>query len=1103
VTLKKKLFALFPIVLFLTQQHTAIAQRISAHEARIAGDNFLVAKASHGVGIVDSRRPSLSVLNPDAEIGAMSPILNHETGDTLAHLVRIKPTGYVVLSNDKRITPIIAYSFVTDFDTVSSQENDLLGMIVEDMRLRNEALRMNVYPGQQIQRNIATWEALSSLTGAQALEEGANQAWPDFVYGWVNTHWGQSAPYNLLCPIDPTTDQRCLTGCVATAMGQIVNYWGTTTGSPVDVTLTGSYTTIKRRIVVDRATASFSGMVYPVQDIGIAQLLFACGAALSMDYTSSSSGSQTWKVAQVLHWTFGYASARTTSAGSDFYATLRDNLKNGMPAQLGIGSENGHSIVCDGYQTESGSDLYHLNYGWDGMYENWYSLPEGMPAGYSVISEAVVDIEGHVYPPVVNVPHLMREQWNEISFTFTAPTTGNYYVKAFSKDQSLPLTWEWASDSTLHQVLTAGSQGVFTLAVRPTTSSEDCQFWVYRESWIPGSFATMGRSLYTLFATDATAESLTIIVQNAEGAGPLRSTGQVSLYDSTGGILEAQNTDSGGVATFTNVVPGSGYSYSVRDTLATMFGRTTYWGMRSGLVIPPDSSVQETFYRNMPYASSLKVYNIDNGQDITGKFCQEGTPVRAELMLKNPNGAGSTSHLIGGRVVLNTNSHTPYAFDSTIAAIHPSLPGTTTALEYIVVPRDTGAYYSAVTATTVVGESTETTDATNWSSVLFTVAAMPPSPELRWPPRGAVGMPPFLTLEWDSLVLAASYRVQISLDSVFTNCVVDDSNLTSRSVSVGQLRFNAVYYWRVRGQNAGGGGAYSPTWWFRTTLASPTPLSPQNGAMQTFPITRFVWSSVAGATRYSLQHSTDSIFAGCVDTTLADTSYSGPTPFVGVQKYYWRVRASNSEAQGGWTARWMFTILPEVPGVVALLSPLNAALLSCDSVVMMWRRSGPEVERYWCEIATDSAFTFGVADSLVLDTSKVARSLVNAQTYWWKVRAHNAAGWGPLSETRVFQVAISNVSAQDEIPSEYGMSQNYPNPFNPSTTIRYGLPQRSDVNLVVYNMLGQTVLVLVREAQPAGYHEVTLDASGMSSGVYLCRIQAGTFVATRRLLLIK
>jgi len=88
-------------------------------------------------------------------------------------------------------------------------------------------------------------------------------------------------------------------------------------------------------------------------------------------------------------------------------------------------------------------------------------------------------------------------------------------------------------------------------------------------------------------------------------------------------------------------------------------------------------------------------------------------------------------------------------------------------------------------------------------------------------------------------------------------------------------------------------------------------------------------------------------------------------------------------------------------------------------------------------------------------------------------------------------------------PNEFSLMQNYPNPFNPSTTIRYGLPQRSQVTLSVFNTLGESVSTLVNGDMDAGYHEVQFDGSKLASGVYLYRIQAGSYVETKKLLLVR
>ena len=100
-------------------------------------------------------------------------------------------------------------------------------------------------------------------------------------------------------------------------------------------------------------------------------------------------------------------------------------------------------------------------------------------------------------------------------------------------------------------------------------------------------------------------------------------------------------------------------------------------------------------------------------------------------------------------------------------------------------------------------------------------------------------------------------------------------------------------------------------------------------------------------------------------------------------------------------------------------------------------------------------------------------------------------------------LTVTGVTAEEALPVAYELAQNYPNPFNPSTTIKYELPQRAHVVLTVFNMLGQQVAVLQNGEQQAGYHEAVFDASGLASGVYLYRLTAGSYVETRKLVLVR
>ncbi|MFN3874130.1 MAG: T9SS type A sorting domain-containing protein, partial [Ignavibacterium sp.] len=91
----------------------------------------------------------------------------------------------------------------------------------------------------------------------------------------------------------------------------------------------------------------------------------------------------------------------------------------------------------------------------------------------------------------------------------------------------------------------------------------------------------------------------------------------------------------------------------------------------------------------------------------------------------------------------------------------------------------------------------------------------------------------------------------------------------------------------------------------------------------------------------------------------------------------------------------------------------------------------------------------------------------------------------------------------DLLPNEYALEQNFPNPFNPTTTINFQLPENNYVSIKIYDIIGNLVTTLVDENMEAGYHSVVWNANGLSSGVYLYRLASGSFISTKKLILMK
>jgi len=110
-----------------------------------------------------------------------------------------------------------------------------------------------------------------------------------------------------------------------------------------------------------------------------------------------------------------------------------------------------------------------------------------------------------------------------------------------------------------------------------------------------------------------------------------------------------------------------------------------------------------------------------------------------------------------------------------------------------------------------------------------------------------------------------------------------------------------------------------------------------------------------------------------------------------------------------------------------------------------------------------------------------------------------------LEEQKLYKdgMAPDSHPKDSQLPEEFALWPNYPNPFNPATTIRYSLPEASHVSLYIYNITGRMVEQIINQHTPAGYHTVTWDASSYSSGVYIARLKAGSFVKTQKMVLMK
>lgn len=142
--------------------------------------------------------------------------------------------------------------------------------------------------------------------------------------------------------------------------------------------------------------------------------------------------------------------------------------------------------------------------------------------------------------------------------------------------------------------------------------------------------------------------------------------------------------------------------------------------------------------------------------------------------------------------------------------------------------------------------------------------------------------------------------------------------------------------------------------------------------------------------------------------------------------------------------------------------------------------------------------------TLWLDTFQI-NSQANLGTYRFAFYAKDKQG--DISDSLVHTVVVTGVTSIEPVaetrPPGFKLAQNHPNPFNPTTTISYQLPVQSHVTLIIFDILGRDAATLVNIVEPPGYKSVQFDGNNLPGGFYFYRLQAGSYVETKKLILLK
>ncbi|MBN1763661.1 MAG: C10 family peptidase [Sedimentisphaerales bacterium] len=326
-----------------------------------------------------------------------------DNNQPLYYIVYIQPAGFVVVAADDRLEPIIAMVEYGIYDP--SWQNPLGALISQDLADRL-VLVNNVTPGSDLSRQVALaqdkWLQLTTLAGILAgpVDDPAG------VYGVrveprIQTKWGQGVVcgwncYNYYTPNDYQSPYNFISGCVATAMAQLmkfheypVNGIGVHT---YDITVEGSAQSMADSRGGDGLGGPYLWYQMPLtpdcslttkQREAIGALCYDAGIAVHMNYGHDASGAYMSDARDALENTFQYSQAILGGSniwqniGPGLYGMINPNLDAGLPVLLGVDNGSaGHALVCDGYGYDSSTLYHHLNMGWEGHFDAWYNLPE-------------------------------------------------------------------------------------------------------------------------------------------------------------------------------------------------------------------------------------------------------------------------------------------------------------------------------------------------------------------------------------------------------------------------------------------------------------------------------------------------------------------------------------------------------------------------------------------------------------------------------------------------------------------------------------------------------------------------------------------------------
>lgn len=986
-------------------------------------------------------------------------------------------------------------------DEIPPALQDLLNHYSEQINYLIESKTEN-FENKQLWNNLIDYESNSTNNSDISYSTSSTTD----VNPLISTKWGQGNPYNALCPANT------LVGCGAVAMAQVMKYWNhPNTGSGSHSYYHSTYGTLSANF--GATTYNWGSMPNSISSINtaIATLMYHCGVSVDMDYGVSSSSSSPSNLDNALINYFKYSQSASwkwvSNYSSDGWKTLlRNELNNSRPIIIAgyTSSGGGHGFACDG----SSGDYFHINWGWAGYADGYYSMYNLNPAGknYSYDQYALVGIKpaSGVTPP----PQPPSD---------TTPPAIPTGLSATAGDGKVSLTWNANTESDLHSyhlfkgTVDGGWVDYFISVGKNTTNYTDNNVnsgttYYYRISASDDSGNQSDRSAQVSATVGVSLSAPTNVVATAQPGAILISWNpnpepDVTIYQIYKGT-SINNIALLGSQTATsfqdkNVVFGTTYYYQIaaKNNEGDLSPLSSIVSASPELldVTPPSPPQNLT-----GYSDDLNIYldwDDNTESDLNNYWVYRAIP---GLAWNQYAYQGKTiSNYTDGGVSLGTT------YSYRISAIDNS--GNESSYSNVVNIRH---QYPKV--------------AVNINSV--------------WS-----GIDNNAIIDWDEHAeyWIDKYEIYRKTDQQTDFSLITTLNHPTSSYNDHNLVAGTTYYYKLKaidliGDISGESPRLSVKIFSPPTSIAFTITIEEDGNY-TFKSSDFSFNdadghSFSGITitqspsinTNTIKHNQSNLLIG---TTISDftnlrflpTPDEFGSPYV---KFKYKVTDSSGDISNSeYSVTINVTPINDVPTAFTLQTPtdndkivITKANLLNNYCEFKWTPSDDiDGDQVLYNFIGRGALEFLSTQGLTVPEIKFDHTFIcdNIETKsivscTWTVEATDGIGI-TLAENGEITFIID---ATQMFADKFALDRNFPNPFNSTTYISYGLKSDSDVLIDIYNLTGQHVITLVNELQEKGTKVVQwqgIDKLGrqVDSGIYFYKLQAGDFIQTRKMVLLK